>query len=413
MLISFFRYLYGYVRVRLTGYSPERFLNLCKAHHIEIWDLENNGGYYEMNLSIRDFRRLKPLRKKAKAHLLVTERHGLPFFLHRYRNRKMFVVGILLCITFLYVMSLYIWNIHIEGNYSRTTNVILDYLESEHIVHGMRKSQVDCKEIQSMIRIQFPDIIWVSAEIRGTRLLIRIRENMDSMPAQEETDQEESPKDVVAAREGIITSILVRQGVAQVQVGDEVEEGQLLVLGRIDIQNDSGEVAGHQYTAADADVYARTTYTYYDEFVLSHEVRHPTGRKRHGVYAKVGGKTISLKLKPGFDQFSALNTEYPLKLTENFYLPLTFGTTLYEEYEIYTESYSEEEARALAEANLNEFLENLIEKGVQIIENNVKIEVGTNTCVAVGTLTAVEEIGSHRLTEILEEPSEAPVDEGK
>lgn len=412
MLTSFFRYLYGYVRVRLTGYSPERFLNLCKAHEIEIWDLQNNGGYYEMNLSIRDFRRLRPLRRKARAHLLVTERHGLPFFLHQYRNRKMFVVGILLCITFLYVMSLYIWNIHIEGNYSRTTNVILDYLESEHIVHGMPKSQVDCKEIQSMIRIQFPDIIWVSAEIKGTRLLIRIRENMDSLPKETEMEEEE-PRDIVAAREGIVTSVLVRKGVSQIQAGDEVEAGQLLISGRIDILNDSGEVAEYQYTAADADVYASTTYTYYDEFVLSHEVRHPTGKKRHGVYAKIGGKTISLKLHPDFETFSTLNTEYPLKLTENFYLPLTFGTTLYEEYEIYTESYSEEEATALAEANLKEFLENLIEKGVQIVENNVKIEVGTNTCTAYGTISAVEEIGSYKPAELLEVIPEETQEEEK
>ncbi len=401
MLTSFFRYLYGYVRVRLTGYSPERFLNLCKAHEIEIWDLQNNGGYYEMNLSIRDFRRLRPLRRKARAHLLVTERHGLPFFLHQYRNRKMFAVGILLCIAFLYVMSLFIWNIHIEGNYSRTTNVILDYLESEHIVHGMRKSQVDCKEIQSMIRIQFPDIIWVSAEIRGTRLLIRIRENMDSLPIEAETEEEE-PRDIVASREGIITSVLVRKGISQIQVGDEVESGQLLISGCIDILNDNGEVANYQYTAADADIYASTSYTYYDEFVLSHEVRHPTGKKRHGFYAKIGGKTISLKLRPSFETYSSLNTEYPLKLTENFYLPLTFGSTLYEEYEIYTETYSEEEAKSLAEANLDEFLENLIEKGVQIIENNVKIEVSANTCTAYGTISAVEEIGSYQPTELLE-----------
>lgn len=410
MLTSFFRYLYGYVRVRLTGYSPERFLNLCKAHEIEIWDLQNNGGYYEMNLSIRDFRRLKPLRKKAKAHLQVTERHGLPFFLHHYRHRKMFAVGILLCIAFLYTMSLFIWNIHIEGNYSRTTNVILDYLESEHIVHGMKKSQVDCKEIQSMIRIEFPDIIWVSAEIKGTRLIIRIRENMDSL-AEEAAAPGEEPRDILASKEGIITSVLVRSGVSQVQVGDEVEEGQLLVLGRIDILGDSGEVMGYQYMAADADVYASTSYTYYDEFVLSHEVRHPTGKKRHGFYAKVGGKTISLKLRPGFETFSTVNTEYPLKLTENFYLPLTFGTTIYEEYEIYTESYPEEEARAIAEANLKEFLEILIEKGVQIVENNVKIEVDANTCTAYGTITALEEIGSYSPTEVLEEAPEPLEDE--
>ena len=180
MLTAFFRYLKGYVRVRLKGYSPERFLNLCRARSIEIWDLRSSGLTYEMNLGIRDFQKLKPLRKKARAHVEIIERHGLPFFLHRNRNRKMFPVGILLCVAFLYVMSLYIWNIHIEGNYSRTTDVILDYLETEHVVHGMKKSQVDCKEIQSMIRLEFPDIIWVSPVGKGTRLLIRVRENMDT-----------------------------------------------------------------------------------------------------------------------------------------------------------------------------------------------------------------------------------------
>ena len=274
----------------------------------------------------------------------------------------------------------------------------------------MKKSQVDCKEIQSMIRIEFPDIIWVSAEIKGTRLIIRIRENMDSL-AEEAAVSGEEPRDILASKEGIITSVLVRSGVSQVQVGDEVEEGQLLVLGRIDILGDSGEVMGYQYTAADADVYASTSYTYYDEFVLSHEVRHPTGKKRHGFYAKVGGKTISLKLRPGFETFSTVNTEYPLKLTENFYLPLTFGTTIYEEYEIYTESYPEEEARAIAEENLKEFLEILIEKGVQIVENNVKIEVDANTCTAYGTITALEEIGSYSPTEVLEEAPEPLEDE--
>ena len=172
------------MRIRLRGYSPERFLNLCRARNIEIWELKSSGLSYEMNVSIRDFWKLKPLRKKARAHVEILERHGLPFFLYRNRSRKMFPAGILLCAVFLYVMSLFIWNIHIEGNYSRTTDVILDYLETEQVVHGMRKSQVDCKEIQSMLRIEFPDIIWVSAEVKGTRLLIRVRENTDMEEAE-------------------------------------------------------------------------------------------------------------------------------------------------------------------------------------------------------------------------------------
>ena len=93
MLISFFRYLKGYVRIRLQGYSPERFLNLCRARDIEIWDLKSCGLTYEMNLGLRDFRKLKPLRRKARAHVVILERHGLPFFLYRNQNRKMFPGG--------------------------------------------------------------------------------------------------------------------------------------------------------------------------------------------------------------------------------------------------------------------------------------------------------------------------------
>ena len=412
MLISFFRYLKGYVRIRLSGYSPERFLNLCKARNIEIWDLRSSGLTYEMNLSVRDFRKLKPLRKKARAHVVITERHGLPFFLYHNRNRKMFPAGVLLCAAFLYIMSLYIWNIHIEGNYSRTTDVILDYLETEQVVHGMPKSQVDCKEIQSMIRIEFPDIIWVSAEVKGTRLIIRVRENMDTDTAGT-SEEEREPSDLTASRPGIITSVLVRSGKAAVQPGDEVEEGSLLVSGRIDILNDSGEITGYQYTAADADIYARTEYEYQDEFLLSHETRHFTGKKRYGFYLRLGNRSLTFKRRPKFSAYTTLNTEYPLKLTENFYLPLSFGTIAYEEYETYMENYTAEEARLLAEENLNEFLENLIEKGVQIVENNVKIEVGNNTCRAAGTIAALEEIGTAVPTEILEDPVQDTAGEEK
>ncbi len=403
MLISFFRWVAGYVRVRLRGYSPERFLNLCRARNIRIWDLKSCGLTYEMNLSIRDFRKLKPLRKKARAHVEITERHGLPFFLYRNRNRKMFPVGVLLCTAFLYVMSLYIWNIHIEGNYSRTTDVILDYLETEHVVHGMPKSQVDCKEIQSMIRIEFPDIIWVSAEVRGTRLLIRVRENTDTETEQEPENTEEKT-DLAASRPGIITSVLVRSGKALIQPGDEVEKGQLLVTGRLEMMSDYGEVTGYQYTEADADIYARTEYSYEDEFLLSHEQRHFTGRKRYGCYIRLGNRQLIFKLKTGFSDYTSLSTEYPLKLTENFYLPLSFGLITCEEYEPYTENYTTEEARLLAEENLSGFLRNLMEKGVQIVENNVKIEVGSGVCRASGTIAALEEISQAVPTEILEDP---------
>ena len=49
-----------------------------------------------------------------------------------------------------------------------------------------------------------------------------------------------------------------------------------------------------------------------------------------------------------------------------------------------------------------EFVKNLLEKGVQIIENNVKIHIGQNLATAKGTLTLIEPAGEQRETEIIE-----------
>ena len=394
MLIWLFRYLKGYVRIRIRGYSPERFLNLCKARGIVLWDLQNMENEYEMNLSIRDFRKIRPLCRKARAHLVITERHGLPFFLYRNRRRKMFPVGMLACCLLLYVLSLFIWDIRIEGNRARSTDVLLDYLAEEQVVHGMRKGAVDCKEIQSLLRIHFPDLTWVSARIRGTQLIIRVRENQDLETEVQKApvEMKEETADLCAERPGVITSILVRSGTARVQPGDEVEAGTVLIDGAVEIRDDNGEVTGYQEVRADGDVWARTVYRYENQFSMSHEARHFTGKKRYGIYLKAGNGLVSLTDPRTFPLYTTVEKEYPLHLTGNFYLPLSFGTLERAEYELYTEKYTKKEAKALAETDLNEFLNNLLQKGVQIVRNDVKIDIGRNFCVSKGKIEVLEEI---------------------
>ena len=77
------RYTGGYLKVRLTGPASERFLNLCMARGITLWDLSRpEGEALCFFVSIRDFRRIGPLVKKAGVHVKITGRFGLPFFLY-------------------------------------------------------------------------------------------------------------------------------------------------------------------------------------------------------------------------------------------------------------------------------------------------------------------------------------------
>ena len=82
--------LAGYLRIRVEGYSPERFLNLCCYHGIFLWNLRPAKGAYEMNIRVRDFRRLRPMVRKSRAKVRITQKRGVPFFIHKYRGRKLF-----------------------------------------------------------------------------------------------------------------------------------------------------------------------------------------------------------------------------------------------------------------------------------------------------------------------------------
>lgn len=95
MLTRILRYIKGYVRIRITGYSPERFLNLCKYRKIPVWGLLPGRNFYDMNITIAGMKKLKPILKKTGTNLRILEKNGLPFFLFRHRKRKIFFAGLL------------------------------------------------------------------------------------------------------------------------------------------------------------------------------------------------------------------------------------------------------------------------------------------------------------------------------
>ena len=91
----------------------------------------------------------------------------------------MFFGGAFLFLALIFLMSRYIWNIDITGNQSYTDDTLLRYLETCDVKNGMPVGKVDCARIVKDIRKEYDDIIWVSASIRGTRLIIQVKENED------------------------------------------------------------------------------------------------------------------------------------------------------------------------------------------------------------------------------------------
>ena len=398
----------GHVEIRVCGKETERFLNLCRARKIVLYEIiREEDGSLRCVLLARDFRQLFPVRRKTGVRIHILKKNGLPFFLAKSRKRKAFFLGLFFCVILLAMFSGRIWNIHIDGNLKNTTPEILDFLQEEGIAHGMRRSEVDCSAIAAAVRENYSDIAWVSARIEGTQLILEIKEG--SFPG--DTEQEETPCSIEADEEGVIVKMITRTGVPQMKPGDICEKGELLVLGRLDIRNDSQEVIRYDYVHADADIYIKRNLSYYAELPVEYEETVLLDDKKTGFFVKAGD--WYLEAAPGAEEDRILvQEEYPVHITENFVLPVSVGKISSRAYEIRQKTLTEKEAKAAALARLHKYEENLMEKGVQISSNNVKIEVDHETCVSRGTLEIIEKTGRQVPVEILEQPVERTTEDG-
>ena len=74
------RFLRGYLRVRIWGGSPERFLNLCACRGIYLWDIRRCEEFYDLYMDLKSFYKLRPIARKTGVKTAILERIGLHDF---------------------------------------------------------------------------------------------------------------------------------------------------------------------------------------------------------------------------------------------------------------------------------------------------------------------------------------------
>ncbi len=394
MLKRVANYLRGYVRIRITGYSPERFLNLCKHKGIEMWGLEAKSQAYEMYMTVSGFRKLKPIKKKTRTHIIIIERYGVPFFFHKYRKRKVFFLSIILCIGLIYMLSRFIWNIDIRGNQSISDEVLIEYLETEGVYHGMKRKEVNCEEIDTNIRKNFDKIIWVSASLEGCNIIVQVKENTDTFQVGQ---IEEEPSDIISIADGIVTQIITRNGVPCVKEGDTVKTGDLLVTGTVEVKNDAGEVVREDYKAADADIYAEVQIPYEDICETMYQVKKYTNKRCKEIFVTLFGYRIAFGIKKSETKnYEAESKETRLQINENFRLPIYYGEYKGKGYEFVDKKRTKEEKKGILNDKLDLYCKELEESGVMILEKQIQMIEEENGLSAKGYLKVIQPIGTTR-----------------
>ena len=412
MLLSMLKFLQGFLQVTLTGVSPERFLNLCIRRDILIWNLRPNkeAGGFDFCISLKGFRASKELLKKTHTSIKIRKKCGIPFFLHRYRARKLFAAGILVCVFLLWSCSKYVWKIEVNGTSQLSQDMILSWLEQNETSFGTKKTQIDCAAIEAALRSDFDVIAWTSVKLEGTKLTVDIQE---SLPEDEvKTLPEEGAWDLVSSEDATIASIYTRQGTPQVEKGSAVSKGAILILGRLDIMDDNGEVANYRYVVSDGDVTGIVTRTYESSLPRDYKKKVYTEASDTSYTLQIGSIRIPLgKEKEAYSACETVVKDRQLQLLPDFYLPVHLFVTEQKAYVYQPATYTKSEAEALVKEGWDAFLEKFAQKGIPIIVKNVKIETDEKNCVIRGSIQAEVPIGSYAKTERILPPEQTQSDE--
>ena len=372
-MLSFLRFIRGFYHIKISGYSPERFFNLCRINGIILWDILPVEDYFECRIRKCDYKKIDSFLEKTRVTAVVLEEFGLPFFMHKNRKRKIFFAGIISTFLFLYGMTFFVWSFEFEGNEKISDDILLRFVNSLNVDYGTRKDNIDIQMLEEEIREYFDGISWVSVRVLGTSLVINVKENYVSN--NKFANEEGIRDDLHAGTSGTIVKMITRKGVPQVKVGDEVSAGSLLVTGEVPIFDNDGNIVSYDYVDADADVTIRTRYPIHREISRYYRHKNYTGKEFKVPYLRLGQNYFGFRIfDKEFGLYDVVMKEHTHPVLEEFSIPIFWGVRRYCEYVEIEDLYGDEEGVIILKKFLEETMKELDEKGVQIIENNVKIE---------------------------------------
>ena len=358
-------YLLGYVRITIEGYYIERFINICTTSKILIWNLKRDKSVkLYLNIGIKDFYKVIKIAKKLKCKVKINKKRGIPFIINKYRKRKIFLISLIIIIIIMYVSTGYIWNIEIQIE----DNLKLDNLKEDIISAGLnigiKKKEINIEEIVNQIRLNRDDISWIGIDLKGTNAIVKVVKAKEAPEIIDENDY----CNIVATKSGTITQIIAQNGTALVKVGDEVEEGQILIQGTME-----GKYTGIRYVHSLGEVKAIVKYAKTEKISYKVENSVKTGNIEKKYKIKFNNFQINFyKTLSNFKIYDTIEENKKFKIFSNFYLPISVTKITNEEMEIISKEYTLEEATEIGTQKLEKELENEIEDKKNILRKRSK-----------------------------------------
>jgi similar to stage IV sporulation protein len=399
-------YLSGSVVLKVRGTDLEKLLNLAGRAGVVLKSVRRHGRYLlTARTSAVDCHRLRGLASTSQYKIEVLGKHGFPLLIHRIRRRRMLLIGLIASVGLIYYMSSFVWFIRIAGISALSEDSIRQYVSSQGIRTGMRRSDLDLEALERDLAIEFPRISWVAVRLRGTLLSIEIAEKLspDASAAR--------ALDVVAGKSGLIVKFIPLAGKPLVEEGHTVEAGQVLVEavrgvgGSEAVPDGIGPARTEELISARAIVEARVWYQESAQVSLQDQEIVRTGRQKTIRYLHFLAWRIPIgRLGAGFDRFECEERLEVVPLWPGSRIGLSTTVKTCHEVVAYPIVRTAEQARSEALRLARASALASVPEGVEVVDEMARVsEVGEGEHAEVlveYTVETIEEIGLEQPTRV-------------
>ncbi len=370
-------WLRGYIIASVKNTSPERFINISKNHDIQLYKICAKEEQCWFQISREEYKKLLPVARKTGCYPKIQKKLGGYYVLKNLLRHSGIVLGVMVFLLLISVLSKFIWQIEFSGNHLHTDEQLRYYMEEWGIGFGTRSDRIDCAELEAKVRENFTDIGWVSVEIHGSKMMIRIRETNFQKRELVSTGH----TDIVASQNGIVSEIITRNGTPLVTVGETVKKGDVLIAGVVHTVNENNELIGSVPVNADGDINIKTELRYEDEVPLEFQMTKLTGEQKRGCSLSMFDRKIFSYIPSiPYERYDIINETTNLKISKNLYLPISYDTIYCREY---TQSDAVHSNAQLSEMCYRRFLESMeiyLEDGYRIIKEDVSLGIEKDNC---------------------------------
>lgn len=399
MLNSLFKFLQGYVIIKVYGRHAERFINICIRRRVGVRNIQRAAdGSVTMRMRKSDFKKLRPIAYKTHTRVHIVNKRGFFDLRRRYKSRYGLIAGAILCAAFLTLAPGFIWTVDISGNEDVKTEAVEQSLRGLGIYRGALKSRIpDGFAVKHRLLEENKGLIWAWVYINGTAADVRVYEKT-LPPAVVESDK---PCDIVAACDAYVESVRVLRGEGRVKSASVVQAGETVVSGKVSAYRE-GDPENYLYVHAQAEIRAYTERTKSGTYALEYEHRIPTGRSRRKVYLDLFGKRINLYRDEecGYESYDE----------EEFFhdfMGIAVGGSKYNEVVVEYEPMSIDGALQLAKEDLEEKIAAELCKNAELTQEDLQYERISDKEIKVKlTMSFIEDIGVEVPCEAVEENME-------